>query len=431
MRILVEPSDYRLLNRGDAASLWAALDRLRTLWPEAVIEVLTDDRDSVLAIAPSVTTRSTVGHAAWNWPVVVAGVVPRRLLGAPDAVPTSADAEIRARWPRLAERPARRRHRRQHAAVEMEEYLAAVADADLVVVTGMAGITDEFGSYAMGVLGTLSLAARHGIPAVMMSQQIGPAVSGRLRRVARRVLPQVEMIALRESRRSMPVVEELGVDPRNVRATGDDTIATVHAMSSCMPGQGIGLNLRAAPYSGLDRATAAQVGEVVRAASCRFGAPVVGLPVSENEEEDDASVISEIARPHDQRPYPAVTDLRGFVALVQECRMVVTGSYHAAVFAVAQGIPAVCVTNSPYYDQKFAGLRDLFGEGCQVVNLGDRWPKHLETAIERAWARAPEVRAPLLAAAARQVEAGRAAYSELPGLVERGRTARSQGSLPS
>jgi polysaccharide pyruvyl transferase WcaK-like protein len=430
MRILVEPSDYRLLNRGDAASLCAALDGLRALWPEAVIEVLTEDPASVLAIAPSVTTRSTAGHAAWNWPEVVGGVVPRRLLGTFDTIPTSADAEIRARWPGLAERRLRRACPAHAGAAEMQGYLAAVAGADLVVVTGMGGITDEFGVYAIGVLGTLSLAAGHGVPSAMLSQQIGPAVSGRLRRVARRVLPDVGMIALRESRRSLSMVRELGVDPGNVRTTGDDTVAFVHALSSPTPGHGMGLNLRAASYSGLDRAMAARVGAVVRAASERLGAPLVGLPVSENEEEDDAGVISRMSDPEDPAPYPAITDLPGFVALVQKCRIVVAGSYHAAVFAVAQGVPAVCITNSPYYDQKFAGLRDLFGEGCEVVGLGDTWPADLETAIDRAWARAHEVRAPLLHAAARQVEAGRAAYAALPELVERGAVHR-QASLRS
>ena len=51
------------------------------------------------------------------------------------------------------------------------------------------------------------------------------------------------------------------------------------------------------------------------------------------------------------------------------CRVVVTGAYHAAVFALAQGIPVVCLSNSPYYLAKFQGLEDLFGSGCTIVTL--------------------------------------------------------------
>jgi hypothetical protein len=42
MRVLVEPSDYSLLNVGDVAMLDVATARLHALWPNAIIEVLTD-----------------------------------------------------------------------------------------------------------------------------------------------------------------------------------------------------------------------------------------------------------------------------------------------------------------------------------------------------------------------------------------------------
>ena len=45
---------------------------------------------------------------------------------------------------------------------------------------------------------------------------------------------------------------------------------------------------------------------------------------------------------------------------VSACRMVVTGSYHAAVFALSQGIPALTISKSAYYDSKFNGLGDMF-----------------------------------------------------------------------
>ena len=41
---------------------------------------------------------------------------------------------------------------------------------------------------------------------------------------------------------------------------------------------------------------------------------------------------------------------------VGECKVVVTGSYHGAVFALAQGIPVVALVKSPYYVNKMAGL---------------------------------------------------------------------------
>ena len=103
---------------------------------------------------------------------------------------------------------------------------------------------------------------------------------------------------------------------------------------------------------------------------------------------------------------------------VGECRVVVTGSYHGAVFALAQGIPVVALVKSPYYVNKMAGLQDQFGIGCELVRLDEgNVSGRIRAAIDRAWAEAERVRGPLLQAAAEQIERGRRAYARLVELV--------------
>jgi polysaccharide pyruvyl transferase WcaK-like protein len=51
--------------------------------------------------------------------------------------------------------------------------------------------------------------------------------------------------------------------------------------------------------------------------------------------------------------------------------VVVAGSYHAAVFALSQGIPVVALVKSPYYVNKMVGLGDQFGAGCEIVRLDE------------------------------------------------------------
>ena len=94
---------------------------------------------------------------------------------------------------------------------------------------------------------------------------------------------------------------------------------------------------------------------------------------------------------------------------IGECRVVVTGSYHGAVFALAQGIPGsragqVDGTTST----RWRACRDQFGIGCEIVRLdeGDVSGR-IRAAIDRAWAEAERVREPLLQAAAEQIERGR------------------------
>jgi polysaccharide pyruvyl transferase WcaK-like protein len=106
------------------------------------------------------------------------------------------------------------------------------------------------------------------------------------------------------------------------------------------------------------------------------------------------------------------------VRRIQLCRLVVTGSYHAAVFALAQGISAIGLARSSYYLQKFQGLADQFGRGCHVVHLGDpALPATFARTADEAWSAAEHLRPQLLAAAAHQIELSRAAYARLRTLV--------------
>jgi polysaccharide pyruvyl transferase WcaK-like protein len=90
---------------------------------------------------------------------------------------------------------------------------------------------------------------------------------------------------------------------------------------------------------------------------------------------------------------------------------VVTGAYHAAVFALSQGIPVVGLGRSDYCMNKFEGLRDLFGAGCDIVHLdGNNLSERLTAAIDRAWNSAEAVRPALLESSRRQIAAGREAY---------------------
>jgi colanic acid/amylovoran biosynthesis protein len=108
-----------------------------------------------------------------------------------------------------------------------------------------------------------------------------------------------------------------------------------------------------------------------------------------------------------KEPSPADLKMESVTDVIRaagRCRVVVTGSYHAAVFALAQGKSAVCIARSSYYAGKFQGLRNQFGDGCQVVSLEcARGPELLSDAIRSAWSRADEVRPDLLQAAQEQI----------------------------
>src|SRR5262249_16488538 len=114
----------------------------------------------------------------------------------------------------------------------------------------------------------------------------------------------------------------------------------------------------------------------------------------------------------------SIDSARKVIDQIVKCRAVVTGSYHAGVFALALGVPVVGLARSQYYIDKFHGLAHQFGVGCELVVLDTPDAESsIAAAIQRAWQSAEAVRPQLLAAAARQVELQRAAYRRLYELV--------------
>jgi colanic acid/amylovoran biosynthesis protein len=156
----------------------------------------------------------------------------------------------------------------------------------------------------------------------------------------------------------------------------------------------------------------------------QFSAPLVPVPISRHSdpgnEDPDSVAIQKLIKGYSvsvDGGYHLDTPLK-VIENVSLCRVVVTASYHAAVFALSQGIPVVALAKSEYYVDKFLGLIDQFGVGCEVIFLSDQ---HLEEklieSIRQKWSKADSLRAELLTNAKHQVELGQAAYKRLYELV--------------
>ena len=416
MRILVDSCAYNCQNVGDLAMLTVAVSRLRALWPEATLQVITNAPDIIARHCGDVVTAPVRGRRL---------VLQEHLLGParkllPAGVRAHADAaEDRARLviPSLFALSARVK-----AALYGEDardaaaFLDAVARADLVVVNGAGIITDAFRDSALGILATLDLAMRRGMPTALFGQGLGPIEDPLLLRRARAVLPRVTQIAIRESRTSLPLLRALGVPAASILVTGDDAIELAYPGPRADPYTGvakIGVNVRIAPYADVGQQTIARLRGVLERAARARGARLTPVPIAHHGGRMDVESLRELLGGEDDGG-AALDTPRKVIARVGECRVVVTGSYHGAVFALAQGIPGVALAKSPYYVNKMAGVAEQFGTGCEIVRMDvDGWPQELEQAIGRAWDSAGRLREPLLAAAGDQIARSRAAYQRL------------------
>jgi colanic acid/amylovoran biosynthesis protein len=215
--------------------------------------------------------------------------------------------------------------------------------------------------------------------------------------------------------------------------TGDDAIELAYAQRPAAPGDGLGVNLRMSAYAAVDEQLVARLRPILQAAAQAVAAPLIPVPISTVPGEADTATIDQLLLGYPLKPVEAHEELETPLALIrriQRCRVVVSGSYHAAVFALSMGIPAVGLARSAYYEDKFLGLADQFGPGCQVVLLDDpNLDARLPSAITAAWRSAAGTRPQLLAAAAQQVALSHIAYQRIVELIE-ARTKQKQKPRP-
>lgn len=411
MRVLVEPSDFVCRNIGDTAMQSVALRRIADLWPEARIQVFTDEPSEMPMPRSNVEPLLAAGRRIWlsrDW-------LPNRKLF------RSMQRWLRRSQPSLAYRGLVRWGRLTKAeAIQLGDFFEAVSRADLLIVSGMGGVTSAFSSFAFELLEIVRCAQHFGAKTAMVGQGLGPVETARLRRVMTAAFRKLDLLTLREGRAGLPLLRSLGVPLDRVIVTGDDAIELAFRHGSTVAGDGIGVNMRHASYSGVQLADIENVRMTLARLSTELHAPLVGVPISRVRGEEDANTIA-LLTGNEADFDGELTNIRTVEELLKQlgrCRILVAGSYHAAVFALSCGIPTVALARSAYYTDKFLGLAEMFGAGCWVVPLDDsRVVERLYASAYAAWGAAEQLRDPLVAAAQRQFRVGVAAYDRLKELV--------------
>ena len=131
------------------------------------------------------------------------------------------------------------------------DYFSIIQDSDMVIISGGGFITDYFKNHADGILDTLQLAQNLGKPTAMFGQGIGPLENKFVRKKAKRVLPRLKVLGLRDGLTSMDYGKRLNVPQDRIIVTGDDAIEV--AINQAQPSAGkrnIGVNIRQAYYAG-------------------------------------------------------------------------------------------------------------------------------------------------------------------------------------
>ncbi len=407
--IFVEHGAHGLTNLGDVAMLRVAVSRLRELFPESPIYVAAYDAERLRMMVPE----ATWCDGKWSEIFAVRTLLPA-CFTRDFSLARRLDRSIALRFPRVYLKLLFWRHGRgyQEGLGDMDRLLQS---ASLVVLSGGGFINGEFPQVAFATVYLSSFAVALGKRVAWFGQGVGPACDARVKRLLRRLLPKLEVLTVRDAASLRLVRDEVPAASGQWVMAGDDAMAVTRVAARPELGDTLGFGVRVAAYSGwsapelqalAERVSAWAEGQAIRirCVSISFGAG----------ESDQEAADRSFAKQPAYDANPIACDLDALLTRVQQCRVVVTGTYHAAVFALGQGIPVVALARNPYYRQKFAGLSDQFGEACTLLSqeeLGQ--PDRVLGAIARAWDQGPTWRAGCLDRADELIAASRAAYARL------------------
>lgn len=423
MRIVVDTAlnigSAEYANMGDVAMLQVGVRRLQRLWPSARIEVLTESPPNLALFCPGAKFLPRAGRDVWIGNHAIIGGFDRLLPRTASVGLSDLSRAWRLRNPltyrllvdlRLTIRD------RSNVRLDVDAFLEAMKHADLFLVCGAGGFTDDTRAWNISTLNTLDEAIQRKIPVAMFGQGLGPLSDPEVVERARKSLPKVSLLTLRGGRGSSGIAQSLGVNSSQILTTGDEAVEIAYEAREGEPGQAVGVNLRVASYSNVNGDMIERLRPVLHEFARRHNVPLIPVPIAFHAWASDHVTIRRLLQGFDDHSDGGITldtPLK-VIRQVGRCRIVVTGAYHAAVFAMAQGIPVVGLSASEDYTAKFLGLEDQFGLGCETVFLGaSDASARVAAAVEKAWQMAEKVRLPMQEAARRQIALSQGAYERM------------------
>ena len=439
MRILIDQVVYDQRNIGNVALLQTAVNRFSGLWPEATIEVLTEAPFSLRLYCPNVRPVSVFPSHNWSdqagknkkylhellpiqlirillelrennalhWSGPIINSLRRKLFDAREdsQPPVSATPEKISRTETIT----------SHLDSDLSQ---AVENADILVASGGGYMVNTFNPGRLyTVLERLGQGIRMNKPTVMVGQGVHRLRNPILVKKAKEVLPLIDYIFIREKVLAPKVLSELGVSPERVVMTGDDAVEMAYNARKPIWGHEIGVSLRVAIFTDVHIVDHIEtIRSVLHEVANKYKSRLVALPISHDREEMDVEYIRNLINGYPNRSitwlkYESPLDI---IKRIGHCRVVVTGAFHPAVFALSQGIPVVGIAKSRGYHAKFMGLADEFGAGCQIIDLnGAELKEKLAYALSIAWENAEQFRPHLLEVAERQTRIGKNAYRQI------------------
>lgn len=392
------------------------LKRVHQLQPNAQLLMITQSPDTLSKLSSlALPVNIFLSRKAWHQERNILGKLYKILPPCFELKLGKLETYLRVSFPNLCTKWINYRMRHNKALINLSnEYIQLIHKADVVISSGGGFITDAFEEHAINILEMLYLAHKLGKPTALFGQGIGPVTSLKLLTVMKRVLPTVDLITLREKVSGLPILLDLGVNEKQVIVTGDDAIELASTGRQQAKGNKIGFNIRVAKYASVNSDQDVLSAAAIKVFAKAKNTHVCSIPISWYPAEHDLNQINNLfyheIQSDEQLSHYNIDEL---VKRISECRIMVTGSYHAGVFALSQGIPVIGLARSQYYVDKFNGLSDMFPSGVSVICFNDLdWSDRLSKALDDLWNNAELLRHRIIEEADKQIKLSKIAYEQ-------------------
>jgi len=165
----------------------------------------------------------------------------------------------------------------------------------------------------------------------------------------------------------------MGDDSFGLPCPSEAEISACLATHGLKPGKFLAFNVRVGPYAAGHHEYLQLVARLAEGLSRAFSLPIVMVPIASNETDSDDRSGEELLRQttHVEAQRIGSAELTpGLVrGLLGKAFGAIGVSYHFCIFALSQGVPAVCLHEGDYYSQKARGICGFWQDARLAISL--------------------------------------------------------------
>lgn len=254
---------------------------------------------------------------------------------------------------------------------------------DALHFVGQNGLTDVFADCLFQQCCLILAFAEQRKPITMTGQQLGPFTQCLYRDLVYRTLRHVSFVGLREPTRSVTIARQSKLATERFRVMGDDSfgmpsasetdVAAVLEKLGLQPNQFLAVNVRVGCYAQEHSDDLARIAQIVQTVADRLELPLLFVPISFNDGDSDVRTASALRRLVGETRLLVFESKASSAGLTKGVMGRAAGalcvSYHACTFALSHGVPAICLYDGFYYEQKAQGLAKFWEDDRLALNI--------------------------------------------------------------